>query len=270
MVDTLSTLSAEAKTFYRTDLLYRARQAQIFYDYGLRTPLPGNSGNTVSWRRFNALALATTALTESVTPSGTGLSLNEVTATVNQYGNHITYSDAVNTMAVDKIMDSAVQVLGQNGGESIEAVIRNVLQAGTNVLFATGSTRSAQGTSTPITLSLLRKALANLDGNNTHRFNGQDQMDKLGLGGYVAFVHPQVVYDIYNDTELKSALQYNASNDAAANLWTGYIGSIYGIQLIQSTLCPVFSGAGAGGNNVYGTIVVGMNAFGVVDVDGNG
>jgi N4-gp56 family major capsid protein len=267
MVDTLATITAEAKQFYERNLLFRARQAQAFYRFGVKTPLPENGGNSVSWRRFNALSLATTNLTEGTTPSSASLSVSEVAATVLEYGNFVSISDALDLMAIDRVMLEATNVLGQNAGESIEAVIRNVIQAGTSVMYATGSARASQGTGNPLTLNLLRKALVTLDANNTHRFNGSEENDNLGMGNYVAFVHPNVVYDIYNDSELKSALQQNTSDD---KLWTGNIGSIYGIQLFQTTLAPVFAGAGSGGANVYGTLVLGRNAFGVVDVAGRG
>jgi N4-gp56 family major capsid protein len=267
MPDTLASLSAQSKQFYERNLLYRARAAQVFYRYGLKTPLPENGGNSVSWRRFNALTLATTPLSEGNTPTTASLSVSEITATVQEFGNFVTVSDALDLMAIDRVMTEASNVLGQNAGESVEAVIRNVLQAGTSVQYATGASRGVQGTGNPITLNLFRKALVTLDANNTHRFNGSVEADTLGMGSYVAFVHPNVVYDIYNDPELKNALQYN---NADSKLWTGNIGSIYGIQLFQTTLAPIFAGAGASSANVYGTVIMGQNAFGVVDVAGRG
>ena len=266
MADTLSTLSIEAKQYYNRNLLYRARQAQTFYKYALKTDVPMNGGNSVSWRRFNALGLATTPITESITPVGTPLSLSEVTATVSEYGNYVTISDAVNLMAIDKVMTQASDVLGQNGGESIEKIVANLMQTGTNVIYATGNTRASVGVANPLTVSLLRKALMNLDINNTHRFSGSEENDMVGQGSYVAFVHPAVMNDIYNDQELKNALQYNDS----AKFFDGAIASLYGIMLVQTTLAPEFVGAGASGANVYGTMIVGQEAFGVVDIGGTG
>jgi N4-gp56 family major capsid protein len=267
MPDTLGSLPAESKQFYERNLLFRARQAQTFYKFGMKTQLRENSGNSVSWRRFNALNLSTTPLSEGVTPSGTSLSVSEITATVQEYGNYVSITDALDLMAIDKVMTEATDVLGQNAGESIEMVIRNVIQTGTNVMYATGATRSSQGSANPLTLNLLRKALINLDVNNAKRFDGDGVSEQVGSGGYVAFVHPNVVFDIYNDTEMKSVLQQNSNNDS---FWTGYIGSIYGVKLYQTTLAPVFTGAGTAGANVYGTILVAQNAFGVVDVAGRG
>jgi N4-gp56 family major capsid protein len=267
MPDTFSSLTAESKQFYERNLLLRARQAQVFYQYGMKTQLKENSGNSVSWRRFNSLSSAITPLSEGTTPNATSLSVSEITASVQEYGNYVSITDALDLMAIDKVMLEASDVLGQNAGESIEIVIRNVLQAGTNVQFATGSTRAAQSGANPLSLNLLRKALIALDANNARRFNASEEADKPGVGGYVAFVHPNVVFDIYNDPELKAVLQQNSNND---KFWTGYIGSIYGIQLYQSTLVPVFTGAGAASANVYATIILGQHAFGVVDVSGKG
>jgi N4-gp56 family major capsid protein len=267
MPDTLGSLPAEAKQFYERNLLFRARQAQTFYKFGMKTPLRENSGNSVSWRRFNALGMATTPLSEGVTPTASALSVSEITATVQEYGNYVSITDALDLLAIDKVMTEATDILGQNAGESIEVVIRNVIQSGTNVMYATGSTRGSQSAANPLTLNLLRKALINLDANNAKRFDGDNSTDKPGMGGYVAFVHPNVVFDIYNDTEMKSVLQQNSNNDG---FWTGYIGSIYGVQVYQTTLAPLFAGAGAAGANVYGTLLVAQNAFGVVDVAGRG
>jgi len=87
MVDTLSTLTAEAKTFYELQMLWRARKSQVFYQWGKKTDIPRNGGNQVSWRRLEALSLATTAITEGINPVETAMSITQVTATVAQYGN---------------------------------------------------------------------------------------------------------------------------------------------------------------------------------------
>jgi N4-gp56 family major capsid protein len=74
------------------------------------------------------------------------------------------------------------------------------------------------------------------------------------------------MYDIYNDSELKNSLQYR--QDDRFN--TGRIPNLYGVDLYESTLCPIFTGAGSAGANVYGTIIVGQEAFGIVDIGGSG
>jgi N4-gp56 family major capsid protein len=53
-------------------------------------------------------------------------------------------------------------------------------------------------------------------------------------------------------------------------LFNGSVGMVEGCQIIQSTLAPVFTGQGSGGADVYGTLIAGQHAFGVVDVGGTG
>jgi N4-gp56 family major capsid protein len=270
MVDTLGTLTIEAKQYYEMDMLYRARQAQVFMEFSLVTTFGDNQGNSVSWRRVNAYAVNSTALVEGTTPTQTSISLTEVSGTAAQYGAFSEISDMLQKLGIDKLMNELTPALAQNAGESIETVIANVIQAGTVVLYATGSARASQGTGNPLTLALLRKALSTLDAAKTHRFSGPEENDKVGQGNYIAFVHPYVVYDIFNDSEVKNAFQYAGAGTMFKSFYDGSIGSLYGIELMQSTLTPIFAGAGSAGANVYGTIVVGQQAYGTVDIGGSG
>jgi N4-gp56 family major capsid protein len=269
MADTLSTITIEAKQYYERDLLYTARKSQIAYKLGKKTNVPQNGGNSVSWRRFNALATVTTALTESLTPTPTPLSLSEVTATISEYGNHVVISNALNLMAIDKMMNESNRILGQNGGESVEQLTFNTIAAGTTVLYATGSARASQGTTNVLTLAKLRQAMATLDANNTHRFSGSEQYDQMGLGGYILLIHPYIQADLLGDSEIKSALQYTSA-DQKGKIWTGYIASVEGIEIMVSSLCPVFTGAGSAGANVYASLLIGMEAFGCTELAGKG
>jgi N4-gp56 family major capsid protein len=266
MVDTLTSQSLEQANIYDRELLYRARQAQVFYDAGQKKNIRRNDGNTIRWRRFNSLGVNTSTLTEGVTPSSTALSLTEVTATVAQYGAYGEVSDMLDLVGIDPVIMEATAVFGQMAGESIEAVVVSVLAAGTSVIYATGSARNAQGPTNVITVALIRKAVRNLDRNNTLRFNGQSENAKIGSGTYMAFLSPSSVYDLKQDTEWKTMQQ----NIRPESLFAGSIGMVEGCQIIQTTLAPVFAAAGSSSNDVHGTLICGQHAFGVVDVAGTG
>lgn len=49
----------------------------------------------------------------------------------------------------------------------------------------------------------------------------------------------------------------------------GIAGQMYGIYFLEATTAPVFSAAGAGGIDVYGTVVIGDGAYGIPDVQGS-
>jgi len=265
MTDTLTTQTYENANIYDRELLYRAKQAQVFYDAGQKKNIKKNDGNTIRWRRFNALTVNTNTLTEGVTPTSTALSMTEVTATVAQYGAYGEVSDMLDLVGIDPVIMEAAAVFGQMAGESIETVVVNVMAAGTSVLYATGSARNQQAATNVITVALIRKAVRNLATNNTLRFSGEAASNTAN-GYYMCFMHPKSVYDLKQDSEWKNLQQYSRPD----SLIKGAIGEVEKCQIIESTLAPVFSAAGSTSNDVYGTMILGQNAFGVVDVAGTG
>ena len=128
-------LSAEMKTFYDMTLIDEA-QAQLVHDqFGQKRPIPANGGKTIEFRKFSSLAKALTPLTEGVTPDGKTLDVSTITATVSQYGDFITQSDMLELTALDNTILEATKLLGRQAGATLDTVVRNVLQAGTNVTY---------------------------------------------------------------------------------------------------------------------------------------
>ena len=61
-------MAPELKTFYDRNLLERLLPLLVFMNFGQVRPMPAREGQTVNFRRFNSLSVATTPLTEGVTP----------------------------------------------------------------------------------------------------------------------------------------------------------------------------------------------------------
>lgn len=265
MPDNLSTLSETAKQYYERKLLMRALPLLAVYKAGLKNSVPKSSGNQVSWRRMNALATATTALSEGVTPTSASLDMTEVTGTVAQYGNFVTVSDALDLMGIDPIIAEATDVIGENAGQSVEQIIRTEVVTGTSVIYATGSARNAQSSSNPLTLTMVRKGVRQLEVNDAKPFFSDK--DENGIGGvYLGWIHPRAYYDLFGDTTLQNTFIYSDPD----KIYTMKLPVAGGVAWIKSTYAPVFAGAGSGAADVYGTMIFGKEAFGVVDVAGTG
>lgn len=266
--DALYTHIEENRTTYELELLTRARQPQLFYDMAKKTKLPDNGGTTVQWRRFNALANATTPITEGVTPTESNLSITPITATIQQYGNVVGYTDMLQIHGIDDFAKEAIDVLGQNAGETVEQLFSTVLGAGTNVLYATGSTRGGLASSNVLTLALLQRAAATLKQNKARKYNADPMTGnaKIGGGKIIVVISPEQEYDLKRDTDVKAALQ-NGNSD---KFWTGAIAEIDGMEIYVANDSPRFAGQGSGGANVYGALVFGMEAFGAVDCGSEG
>ncbi len=259
------TLTPEAKQYYDKKLLIRAKPKLKLYDIAQKRNLPKNGGNQISFRRFNQIATATTPLTEGVTPASSSLSMSEVTGTVQQYGNYVTMSDALDLMGIDPVMSEAAGVLGENAAQTVEEIVRAELVTGTNVVYGTGSTRGAQSSANPITLSLVRKAVRTLRVNDTEPM--QEERMENGQGGlFFGYIHPRQWYDLIGDTTVQNTFIYSDPQ----KIYKTQVAVLGEVVWYVSTKAPVFAGQGSAGADVYGAFIVGYEAFGAVNVAGTG
>ena len=253
-------LSAEMKTFYDMTLIDEAQAALVHDQFGQKRPIPKNGGKTIEFRKFAALAKATTPLTEGVTPDGKGLTVSTITATVNQYGDYITQSDILELTSLDNTILEATKLLGRQAGLTLDTIVRNVLQSGTNVTYcpkvaADGSetavtSRSNLDNTCQLTVKVLQQVVAKLRAQNAPTIGGK----------YVAIIHPYVAYDLMRDPEWIDAHKY-AKPD---NLYEGEIGEVAGIRFVQTSEAKIYSGG------VFGTLVFGEGAYGVTEITGGG
>ena len=95
-------------------------------------------------------------------------------------------------------------------------------------------------------------------------------------GKYVGIIHPSVAFDLRQSKEWVEAHKYAAVTE----LFNGEIGELHGVRFIESTnqkiwndnTCPVKTAAGNGKPavyySVYATIIMGKDAFAMIDPDG--
>ena len=252
----LSGLSAENKTFYDMTLLDEAQAALVHDQFAQKRPIPMNGGKTIEFRKFASLPKATTPLTEGVTPDGKSLNVTAVTATVAQYGDYITQSDVLELTSIDNTIVEATKILGRQAGLTLDTVTRNVLQSGTNVTYCPKSdgsevtSRAGLDDTCQLTVKVVQQVVAKLKGQNAPTINGK----------YVAIIHPYVAYSLMRDPEWIDAHKY-AQPD---NLFTGEIGEIAGVRFVETTEAKVYDGG------VFGTLIMGANAYGVTEITGGG
>ena len=252
----LEGLSAENKTFYDMTLLDEAQAALVHDQFAQKRPIPKNGGKTIEFRKFASLPKATTPLTEGVTPDGKSLNVTAITATVAQYGDYITQSDVLELTSIDNTIVEATKILGRQAGLTLDTVTRNVLQSGTNVTYCPKSdgsevtSRSGLDATCQLTVKVVQQVVAKLKGQNAPTINGK----------YVAIIHPYVAYSLMRDPEWIDAHKY-AQPD---NLFTGEIGEIAGVRFVETTEAKVYEGG------VFGTLIMGANAYGVTEITGGG
>ena len=257
--DSANTLNPTVKQFYDTELLDNAREQLIYAQLGRKQTLPAGHGKTVEWRKWNTLPDAP-QLTEGVIPEGKKFGQSAYNVTITQHGEYISISDQLELHAVDDVIMGAAEELGAACGKTLDKLVRNVLAAGTNVVFAPKSDggevtlRENLDESCKFSADLVAKAVTKLKKANAKPFEG---------GCYVAVVHPSVAYDLRKDKDWISAHQYARPE----NIFSGEIGELHGVRFVETTLAPVVKN---GDCAVYLTMFFGQNAFGVVDPEGAG
>ena len=255
----LEGLSAEMKTFYDMTLIDEASSNLVHDQFGQKRPIPKNGGKTIEFRKFAPLAKATTPLTEGVTPDGKSLAVSTITATVNQYGDYITQSDVLELTSLDNTILEATKLLGRQAGVTLDTVVRDVLQSGTNVTYCPKVVdgvetatykRGDLDLTSQLTVKVIQQVVAKLRGQNAPTINGK----------YVAIIHPYVAYDLMRDPEWIDAHKY--ANPG--NLYEGEIGEIAGVRFVQTTEAKIYEGG------VFGTLIFGDGAYGVTEITGGG
>lgn len=248
---------------YNRTLLERLKPELMLTTYGEPSmSSPKNAGDTQSWRRYNSLATATTPLVEGVTPEGVNGSVTKVSATVNQYGNYLVTSDRMTLTALDPTITEFSEIMGENAGESIENIVRDIVAGGSNVAYAgTKLTRDTIASTDKITALDILKLRRNLKRSKVKKIKLPN-----GRMGYLAFIHTDVATDLMQTQEWKDQNTYVDTK----NRENGEIGQMYGIYFLEYDLAPKFTGQGAGGTvDVYAMLVIGKGAFGVPDVAGS-
>ena len=253
-------LSAEMKTFYDMTLIDNASPNLIHDQFGQKRPIPAGKGKIIEFRKFAPLDKAITPLTEGVTPAGKKMEVTTVLATVEQYGDFITQTDMLELTALDNTILEATKLLGQQAGVTLDTVVRNVLQSGTNVTYCPKV--AADGTETEVTsranldntcqltVKVVQQVVAKLRAQNAPTINGK----------YVGIIHPYVAYDLMRDPEWIDAHKY-ADPEA---LFEGEIGEIAGVRFVQTTEAKIYEGG------VFGSLFLGEGAYGVTEITGGG
>lgn len=256
-------LSDENKTYY-SDYLIDLVEAELVHDqFGQKHPIPKNGGKTIEFRQWEPLPEMTTPLQEGVTPDGQDLSMSTIEATVDQYGGYVTISDMLDLTAIDPVLVQGTKAIASQAGRSLDTITREVLNGGTNVQYAEGQVESrsalkytSEEDNCNLTVKAIKKAVRTLEDQDAPKIDGY----------YVAIIHPFCKFDLMNDPEWRKPHEYVNTE----NIYKNEIGEIAGVRFVQSTRAKKFAGAGANGADVYSTLIMGDDAYGVTEITGGG
>jgi N4-gp56 family major capsid protein len=280
-------------------MLEHAQPITVLGDFGTQREMPQNSTDTLVFRRtlpFGASTVGTTiegssryvgtpditasnfVLAEGVTPNANTISFQDVSVTLQQYGVLFKYSSKVEQLYEDDIPGEMVKLTGETLAEVMEMVRYGVLKAGSTVIYANGSSRSAVNTA--ISLNALRKAARTLESNRARRVTsrlapGVNFGTRAVQPAFIVFVHTDAVADIRNLPGFTRVEEYGSFKP----IHDREVGACEDFRFISSPLLKSFAGAGSGTLNgmlsvgasnvdVYPFIIIGEDCWGQVALKG--
>ena len=261
-----------------SQFLKHAEHPQVFNKLGQVERAPKNKGLAIKWRRFIPFDPITTPLTEGVTPSSQKLAVEDVTATLNQYGGWSEITDVIQDTHEDPIMQGAMQIHGQQAGESFETLTYLTLRAGTNVVYANGSSRSE--VNTKISLGKLRSAVRTLNKNKCRKKTSilapsVNYKTQAIEAAYIAVCHTDLEPDIRDLPGFVPVSQYGSRQPICPQEF----GSVENVRFITTTIASPFADEGGLGGDavlstsgtnadVYPILIFGEDAYGTVALKG--
>jgi len=269
-------IPAEVNNFYDRTLLERAVALFVHTRWAQVRDLPKRAGTKViKFRRYGNLIAATTPLTEGVTPAGSQLSVTDITATVAQYGDYITATDVLTYESEDAVLMEAAEVMGDQAGDTIDQLCRDILNAGTAVIYSgTGNVATADvAAGDVISYQNLDTASLALKNNKakpiTRQINASTGYNTTPIPAcFISIIHPEITAKVATFTGWTPVEKY--SNQAT--VLEGEVGSYSAngskIRFIETTNAKIKTGAGTGAIDVYCTLILGANAYGITRVSG--
>ncbi len=252
---TSSALSAGMQTYYNRELLRTFEPNLVHLQFGDEHRMPPHSGLVMNMRKLIPLETNTKALSEGDPGESVMLAETEVTVQLQQYGEYARCTDKLDLTHLDMDIMRRTKLFGDAGARSIDAVVREELAKCANVIYAGGKASRAELTAADkLTSRELRKAVKTLKKNHAQTFDGY----------FVAIIGPDTMYDLQEDEAFVKVSQYQDKE----NIYTGEVGRLFGVRLVETTEAKIFEGAGASGADVASVIVLGQYAYGVTSLKG--
>lgn len=269
-------IPAEVNNFYDRSLLKRAVAAFVHTRWAQVKDLPKNAGtSTIKFRRYGNLTAATTPLTAGVTPEANQMSQTTITATVLQYGAYIQVDDVVSYESQDAVLLEAAEQQGDQAGDTIDQLTRDILAAGTNATYSgSGNTQTSEVAAGDVityqnldTVSLLLK-------NNkakpiTRQIDASTGYNTTPIPAcYIAIVHPTILAKIATFTGWTPVEKYSSQQGILDNEVGSYSANGSKIRFIETTNAKIKEDSGTGSIDVYCTLIFGSDAYGISRISG--
>ena len=255
-----------------------ARRQLVAYQFGKPLKLDQHRGTTYTASRYERLPLPYAPLQEGVAPPGQAMTLQQVTATCQQWGDRVIITDVANLTIKHPLFQEACDLVAMQMPETLERNTMNTLISATQVNFANGrASRAALTASDVMSPHEANRVTGSMETYGVPHFMGDEREDiKVDAGAYrdpskspsvmshyVAIIHPLVSQDMRENSSVNTAWSFSDVN----RLYNNDLGDYGGVRYCKSNMVPFWTGvaqvngtAGSAGSMATGTYYIQLTA----------
>ena len=249
---TTSTLDDQVSTAFDQVAHFALRSQPLFEMVAdVRSTAQSHNGSGVQFTFYADMAQATSALTEGTDVTAVALTDSAVTVTLAEYGNAVITTAKVRGTSFLNVDADAANIVGYNMADSMDKIVSDVANGGSNVTHVGQTSRGAITASDVYTAAEGRKAVAQLRGRSAPGWEN---------GNYMAIIHPDVSYDLRGDTAVTDVIAYQIRQDGAP-VRAGSIGTFNGIEYVENSRAGLVADGGSGNVDVYQTLICGRQGL---------
>jgi N4-gp56 family major capsid protein len=256
-VNQASSFSADIEAYIADKTLPLARRQLVAYQFGDPLRLPKGRGTTYTATRYLRVPLPYAPLSEGVPPVGETMSIQQVSATAQQWGDKITITDVAELTIKHPLFVKATELTALQIAETLERNTFNTLNSGTQVNYVNSrGSRASLTTGDVLNPHEVNRAYGALFTLGAPRYMGDEMTDtklEANAGGekassnprqmphYVSLMHPLVAQDMRENSTVVTAWSYSDIN----RIYNYEVGEWGGIRFCLSNMVPTWTGVAA-------------------------
>lgn len=245
-----SVISTDQEKFLVNKLLDRSSLRLVMGGLCDQINMREGAGLIAYMVRYKRMNVPLSALTEATTPTQGTFALEEVTVTLDQWGDWLEISDVAQLTAKHPVMTQCLELLADNAARVMDREITIVMLAGTNIQYGDASvtTRATVTSSMIISSSIIQKVRVTMVNNGAPPRGGPSgDAKQVATSGnfqnglsYVAVCGPEVIGDIQSPSVSFGTWVSAATYSNAKALYASEVGTWQGVRFVETNFIPKF------------------------------
>ena len=247
------TISSDIELHIANEVLRIAQRQLVAYQFGQPITLSKQTGVTYTATRYERLPLPFAPLSEGVAAAGEAITIAQVSATAQQWGDLVRVTDVADMTIKHPLFKQAIRLIGIQQPETVERNVLSILLTGTQVNYANSKTTRANLLATDVISPIeISKIVGSLETFGAPAFSGDERVDMYkdakasskassrpdAMPHYVALVHPLPTQDLRNNATIATAWSYSDLN----RLYNNDMGEWGGARFCKTNMMPFWTG----------------------------